>query len=103
MQPQTSDGHGKFDAISHDVGSNLVGSAAARLDRLPLTWVQWRLALITQIFWGVIIAADGIPAKLYPFIWGPRQSFGVGAFSLLLAMQFGVGILVGEYLIGILA
>ncbi len=79
------------------------GRIAARIDRLPLTWTQWRLALITQIFWGVIIAADGIPAKLYPFIWGPRHSFGPGAFSVMLAVQFGVGILVGEYLIGILA
>lgn len=76
------------------------GHIAARLDRLPLTWVQWRLALITQIFWGVIIAADGIPAKLYPFVWGPKHSFGVTEFSVLLAVQFGVGILVGEYLIG---
>ena len=79
------------------------GRIAARIDRLPLTWTQWRLALITQIFWGVIIAADGIPAKLYPFIWGPRHSFGVTAFSVLLAVQFGVGIMLGEYLIGILA
>jgi MFS family permease len=87
-----------FDTVTGDAGR-----IAARIDRLPLTWMQWRLALITQIFWGVIIAADGIPAKLYPFIWGPRQSFGVGAFSLLLAVQFGLGILVGEYLIGIIA
>lgn len=79
------------------------GRIAARIDRLPLTWAQWRLALITQIFWGVIIAADGIPAKLYPFIWGPQHAFGGGAFSLLLAVQFGVGILVGEYLIGMVA
>jgi MFS family permease len=79
------------------------GRIAARIDRLPLTWMQWRLALITQIFWGVIIAADGIPAKIYPFVWQPRQAFGMGAFSLLLAMQFGIGILVGEYLIGIVA
>jgi putative MFS transporter len=80
-----------------------VGRIAARIDRLPLTWAQWRLALISQIFWGVIIAADGIPAKLYPFVWGPKHSFGMGAFSLLLAMQFGIGILVGEYLIGMVA
>jgi MFS family permease len=80
-----------------------VGRIAARIDRLPLTWVQWRLALITQVFWGVIIAADGIPAKLYPFVWGPRHSFGALAFSILLAMQFGVGILIGEYLIGMAA
>ncbi|HVY14746.1 MAG TPA: MFS transporter [Rhodopila sp.] len=80
-----------------------VGRAAARLDRLPLTWMQWRLALITQIFWGVIIAADGIPAKLYPFVWGPQHAFGPGALSVMLAVQFGVGIMIGEYLIGIAA
>jgi MFS family permease len=79
------------------------GRIAARVDRLPLTWLQWRLALISQIFWGVIIAADGVPAKLYPFTWGPRHAFGEGALSVLLAMQFGVGILIGEYLIGIAA
>jgi MFS family permease len=80
-----------------------VGRIAARIDRLPLTWAQWRLALISQVFWGVIIAADGIPAKVYPFVWLPQHAFGMGAFSLLLAMQFGVGILIGEYLIGIVA
>ncbi len=94
---------GRLAATPHGTGVSGTGRIAARLDRLPLTWMQWRLALITQIFWGVIIAADGIPAKLYPFIWGPRHSFGTVAFSVLLAMQFGVGILVGEYLIGIVA
>ena len=89
--------------LSEADAAAFAGAIAARLDRLPLTWAQWRLALITQLFWGVIIAADGIPAKLYPFIWGPRHSFGAGAFSLLLAVQFGLGILVGEYLIGIVA
>ncbi len=79
------------------------GRIAARIDRLPLTWVQWRLALITQLFWGVIIAADGVPGKLYPFIWGPRHAFGLGALSVLLAVGNGVGILAGEYLIGIVA
>jgi putative MFS transporter len=79
------------------------GRIAARIDRLPLTWAQWRLALISQLFWGVIIAADGIPAKVYPYVWLPHHAFGMTAFSLLLAMQFGVGILVGEYLIGMVA
>jgi hypothetical protein len=54
--------------FERDAGIEGTGRIAARIDRLPLTWTQWRLALITQIFWGVIIAADGIPAKLYPFI-----------------------------------
>lgn len=79
------------------------GRIAARIDRLPLTWAQWRLALISQVFWGVIIAADGIPAKVYPYVWGPQHAFGMAAFSVLLAMQFGVGIVVGEYLIGMVA
>ncbi|HEX3573955.1 MAG TPA: MFS transporter [Rhodopila sp.] len=79
------------------------GRIAARIDRLPLTWAQWRLALTSQLFWGVIIAADGIPAKVFPFVWLPRHAFGMTAFSVLLAMQFGVGILVGEYLIGMVA
>ena len=79
------------------------GRIAARIDRLPLTFAQWRLALISQLFWGVIIAADGVPGKLYPFIWGPRHAFGLGALSVLLAVGNGVGILAGEYLIGIVA
>ncbi len=103
MQTQQSIGEGKSATVAEKARISLAGRAAARLDRLPLTWVQWRLALITQIFWGVIIAADGIPAKLYPFVWGPRHSFGTGALSVMLAVQFGVGILIGEYLIGIVA
>jgi MFS family permease len=103
MQDATSAGSSGRSASHGSANGGGSGRIAARIDRLPLTWVQWRLALITQIFWGVIIAADGIPAKLYPFVWGPKHSFGLGAFSLLLAMQFGVGILVGEYLIGIVA
>lgn len=87
-------------AVSAVSGS---GRMAARLDRLPVTWAQWRLALITQVFWGISIAADGIPAKLYPYIWGPHHDFGVGAFSVLLAFQFGVGILLGEYVISFIA
>jgi MFS family permease len=79
------------------------GRIAARIDRLPLTWMQWRLALISQLFWGVIIAADGVPGKLYPFIWGPRHAFGLAALSILLAVGNGVGILAGEYLIGVVA
>jgi MFS family permease len=80
-----------------------VGRIAARIDRLPITWTQWRLALITQLFWGVIIAADGVPGKLYPFVWGPRHAFGLTALSVLLAVGNGVGILLGEYIIGLAA
>lgn len=69
----------------------------ARIDRLPLTWVHWRLALLSQLVWGVIAAAVLLPAQLYPFVWGPQKTFGLSAFALLLAVQFGVGALVGGY------
>lgn len=89
--------------VTTDAQTIATGRIAARIDRLPLTWAQRRLALITQLFWGVIIAADGIPAKLYPFVWGPEHAFGLGALSILLAVGNGAGILIGEYLIGIVA
>ncbi|MGH7029789.1 MAG: MFS transporter, partial [Stellaceae bacterium] len=79
------------------------GRIAARIDRLPLTWTQWRLALLTQLFWGLIVAVDGTPAKLYPFVWGPEHAFGLTAFSLLLAVGNGAGIIVGEYLISMVS
>jgi MFS family permease len=79
------------------------GRIAARIDRLPLTWMQWRLALLTQFFWGIIVAVDGTPAKLYPFVWGPKHDFGLGAFSLLLAVGNGAGLIIGEYLISLVS
>jgi MFS family permease len=86
-----------------DAGSLTTGRIAARIDRLPLTWVQWRLAILTQFFWGIIVAVDGTPAKLYPFVWGPQHDFGLGAFSVLLAIGNGLGIIIGEYLISLVS
>jgi MFS family permease len=79
------------------------GRIAARIDRLPLTWTQWRLALLTQFFWGLIVSVDGTPAKLYPFVWGPRHDFGLTAFSVLLAIGNGLGIIIGEYLVSLVS
>ena len=62
-------------------------SISQRLDRLPLTWTLWRLALVTQAGWGLVIATDAIAARIYPFVWGPRHAFGTAAFSFI-AMQF---------------
>ena len=36
------------------------GNIAARIDRLPLTRVQYLLAGITQVYWGLLIDTDGI-------------------------------------------
>jgi putative MFS transporter len=78
-------------------------SIAERLDRLPLTWTLWRLALVTQAGWGLVIATDAIAARIYPFVWGPRHAFGTAAFSFLLLISTGVGIVAGEYLFALLA
>ena len=74
-----------------------------RLDRLPLTWTLWRLALVTQAGWALVIATDAIAARIYPFIWGPRHAFDTAAFSILLLVSTGVGIVIGEYLFALLA
>ena len=50
------------------------GHIAARVDRLPLTRVQWQLAILVEITWGFIIFdTDGIGARLYPFVWRPNH------------------------------
>jgi MFS family permease len=74
-----------------------------RLDRLPLTWTLWRLALVTQAGWALVVATDAIAARIYPFVWGPRHAFGTAAFSILLLVSTGVGIVAGEYLFALLA
>lgn len=78
-------------------------SIAQRLDRLPLTWTLWRLALVTQAGWGLVIATDAIAARIYPFVWGPRHAFSTAAFSFLLLISTGVGIVAGEYLFALLS
>jgi MFS family permease len=83
------------------VGERAVaGNIAARIDRLPLTRTQYGYAAITQWFWGIMIAADGLVAGLYPFIWGPRGLITSFQFDLILGANIGVGILIGEYVGG---
>ena len=74
-----------------------------RLDRLPLTWALWRLGLVTQIAWALVVLSDGIAARIYPFIWGPQHAFDLGRFSLLLVISTGVGIVVGEYVFALIS
>ena len=80
---------------AHDIGP--------RLDRLPLTGLQWRLVLITQVFWGLIIAVDNIETRLYPYVWQPEGAFSSWQYSLLVGFQVGLGVILGEYLLGFLS
>jgi MFS family permease len=75
------------------------GHIAARIDRLPLTSVQWRLAILVTVTWGFIIFdTDGIGARLYPFVWRPRNIITVDQYAVIRALQVGLGILLGAYL-----
>ncbi len=74
-----------------------------RLDRLPLTWTLWRLALVTQAGWALVVATDAIAARIYPFVWGPRHAFDTAAFSILLLVSTGAGIVAGEYFFALLS
>jgi putative MFS transporter len=80
------------------------GHIAARIDRLPLTWVQWQLAILVEITWGfIIVDTDGIGARLYPFVWRPAKLIGVEQYAVIQALQVGLGILVGAYLMSWIA
>jgi MFS family permease len=75
------------------------GHIAARIDRLPLTRVQWQLAIMVEITWGFIIFdTDGIGARLYPFVWRPNHIIDVYQYAVIQALQVGIGVLLGVYL-----
>jgi putative MFS transporter len=79
--------------------STVHGHIAARIDRLPLTRVQWQLAILVEVTWGFIIFdTDGIGARLYPFVWRPNHIIDVYQYAVIQALQVGVGVLLGVYL-----
>ena len=75
------------------------GHIAARIDRLPLTKVQWQLAILVEVTWGFIIFdTDGIGARLFPFVWRPNHIIDIYQYAVIQALQVGAGILLGVYL-----
>jgi putative MFS transporter len=86
-------------AVGPSARTPIHGNVAARIDRLPLTRVQWRLAVLVEITWGFIIFdTDGIGARLYPFVWRPNHIIDVYQYAVIQALQVGLGILLGVYL-----
>ena len=79
------------------------GEMAARVDRLPVSGMAWELALLVQVDWACSASADGISARLYPFIWLPRHVMTSFEYSVLYALETGISILIGGYAIGWLA
>jgi putative MFS transporter len=86
-------------AASGGTRAAIHGHIAARIDRLPLTRVQWLLAILVEVTWGFIIFdTDGIGARLYPFVWRPAHIIDVYQYAVIQALQVGAGILLGVYI-----
>jgi len=72
---------------------------SSRIDRLPLTRVVWELAILVEITWGfLIVDTDGIAARLYPFVWRPMGIMTTNQYAVIQALQVGLGVLFGAYL-----
>lgn len=85
----------------NDAGAFLI---SGRIDRLPLTRVQWELAILVEITWGfIIVDTDGIGARLYPFVWRPLGSITTNQYAVIQALQVGLGVLLGTYLMSFVA
>jgi MFS family permease len=77
---------------------------SARIDRLPLTRVQWELAVLVEITWAfIIVDTDGIGARLYPFVWRPAGLLSTDQYAVIQALQVGLGVLLGTYLMSFVA
>ena len=91
-------------AATQDLMETVQGHMAARIDRLPMTRVQWSLFILVEITWGFIIFdTDGIGARLYPFVWRPQGIITVNQYAVIQALQVGAGILIGCYLMSWMA
>src|ERR1700761_504968 len=76
------------------------GEIAARIDRLPMSFMAWEICLIIQIGWSTSASPDGIAARLYPFIWLPAKVITHSQYDVLYALQAGISIVIGGYAIG---
>ncbi len=85
----------------NDAGAYLI---SGRIDRLPLTRVHWELAILVEITWGfIIVDTDGIGARLYPFVWRPLGLITNTQYAVIQALQVGLGVLLGTYLMSFVA
>jgi putative MFS transporter len=79
------------------------GSIAARIDRLPVGWTQWRLVLLGQLMWGTVLGLDAVVGRLYPVVWKPDNFVTPLEYQLLLGFSNGLGPLIGNYVFGYLS
>src|SRR4029077_19403915 len=69
-----------------------------------LTRVQWEFAILVQVTWAfIIVDTDGIAARLYPLIWRPAGLLSTNQYAVIQALQVGLGVLLGTYLMSFVA
>ena len=96
-----ANGQSPMSNADHMAGGNQI---SARIDRLPLTRVQWELAILVEITWGfIIVDTDGIGARLYPIVWRPLKTITNNEYAVIQALQVGLGVLLGSYLMSFVA
>jgi len=86
--------------VAGEVVSYSEGSIAARIDRLPIGWTQWRLVLLGQLMWGCVVGLDAVVGRLYPVVWEPQHFVTPLEYQLLLGFSNGLGPLIGNYTFG---
>src|ERR1700684_3098029 len=79
------------------------GEMAARIDRLPLSWMQWELAFIVQAAWAAMLATHRPALPLYPLLREPKHLITSSQYSVRYAFEVGIGSLLGGYSMGWLA
>ena len=86
-------------------GGTLVipGEMAARVDRLPRSFMAWEICLLVQVGWAIAASTDGIAARMYPFVWLPAKEITHSQYDVLYAFQAGISIVIGGYALGWLA
>src|SRR5271170_2195265 len=86
-------------------GGTLVipGEMAARVDRLPRSFMAWVICLLVQVGWAIAASTDGIAARMYPYVWLPAKEITHSQYDVLYAFQVGISIVIGGYALGWLA
>ena len=79
------------------------GEMAARVDRLPMSFMAWEICMIVQVGWAIAASTDGIASRMYPYVWLPAKEITHTQYDVLYAFQVGISILIGGYALGWLA
>jgi MFS family permease len=79
------------------------GEMAARVDRLPRSFMAWEICLLVQVGWAIAASTDGIAARMYPYVWLPAKEITHSQYDVLYAFQVGISIVIGGYALGWLA